>query len=74
MTPRQQSIMDCLKRGAILSTGQVAERLRMTPSAASKALTRMREKGHLVQWKAHHKDREYLWATDDPKFPTIKDV
>ena len=72
MTDKEQRIVNALSRGAILTARQITDRIGGSIGGTRQALNRMQEKGVLCCWKAHPDDVEYLWATDDPKFPTVR--
>ena len=72
MTDKEKRIISALSRGAVLTAKQISDRVGGSDRATRMALKRLQEAGKLVCWKAHPNDREYLWATDDPKYPTIK--
>ena len=72
MTDKEQRIISALSRGAILTARQITDRIGGSIGGTRQALERLYDGGHLICWKAHPDDREYLWATDDPKYPTIK--
>lgn len=72
VTDKEQRIINALSRGACLTAAQLAERLGGGTGSMYRSLNKLYNEGILTCWKAHPDDSEYLWATDDPKYPTVK--
>ncbi|MEM8936628.1 MAG: hypothetical protein AAGC77_09500 [Pseudomonadota bacterium] len=67
----EERIIDTLGNGACLTVREIADRLERPMGSVRKALKRLEGREIVVGWKASQKDQEYLWATDNPKYPTI---
>lgn len=61
----EAKVAAALARGACLTARQIAERIGASPGSVTRVLNKMLAAGKADAWKAHPRDRAYIWASED---------
>ena len=70
---KKERIVDALSRGSCLTTRQITDRVGGSMGGTMSALQALEKDGKVCRWHPSPREKYWLWALEDPKFPTIKE-